>query len=99
VTVGRSIFIRLERTRRRFVLRGEMRYGTALVRDVTPKFLVDYEHSSLESLTADSANLEIPHEALVSLTMGTVEPEFRLRDLFSWLTMRKQRCSKSTTSR
>jgi len=90
VTDRRSIFIRLERTRRSFVLRGEMRYGTALVTDVRPKSLVDYEHSSLESLTADSANLEIPHEALVSLAMGTEEPEFRLRDLFVWLTMRKQ---------
>jgi len=48
VTDRRSIFIRLEKTRRSLVLRGEMRYGTALVTDVMPKSLEDYEQSSLE---------------------------------------------------
>jgi hypothetical protein len=90
VTDRRSIFIRLERTRSSFVLRGEMRYGTALVTDVKPKSLEDCEQSSLESLTADSSNLVVSHEALVSMAMRTEEPEFRLRDLFIWLTMRRQ---------
>src|SRR5712664_3196943 len=65
VTDRRSIFLRLEKTRSSFVLRGEMRYGTALVTDVSPKSLEDYERISLESLTADSANFSVSHESLV----------------------------------
>ena len=72
------------------MLRGEMRYGTALVTDVMPKTLEDYEQTSLESLTADSANFTVPHEALVSLVMRKEEPKFRVRDFFVWLTMRRQ---------
>jgi hypothetical protein len=41
LTERRSILIRQPRTRRGFVLRGEMRYGTALVTDVIPKTLED----------------------------------------------------------
>jgi len=41
VTDRRSIFIRQKKTRSSFVLRGEMRYGTALVTDVIPKTLED----------------------------------------------------------
>ena len=72
------------------MLRGEMRYGTALVTDVMPKTLEDYEQTSLESLTADSANFTVPHEALASLVMRKEEPKFRARDFFVWLTMRRQ---------
>jgi len=90
VTDRRSVFIRHKKTRSSFVLRGEMRYGTALVTDVMPKTLEDYEQTSLESLTADSANLTVSHEALVSLVMRKEEPKFRLRDFFVWLTMRRQ---------
>src|SRR5436309_5514006 len=80
VTDRRSIFIRQEKTRSSFVLRGEMRYGTALVTDVIPKTLEDFAQSTLESLTADSANLTVPHEALISLVMRREEPKFRARD-------------------
>jgi hypothetical protein len=52
VTDRRTIFIRQKKTRSSFVLRGEMRFGTALVTDVMPKTLGDYEQTSLESLTA-----------------------------------------------
>jgi len=90
VTDRRSIFIRQEKTRSSFVLRGEMRYGTALVTDVIPKTLEDYAQSTLESLTADSANLTVPHEALISLVMRREEPKFRARDFLIWLTMRRQ---------
>jgi len=90
VTDRRSVFIRLERTRRSFVLRGETRFGTALVTDVIPKSLEDYEQVSLESLTADTTNFVVPHEAVVSLSMDREEPRFRARDLFVWLTMRRQ---------
>src|SRR5439155_19185092 len=69
LTDRRSIFILQRKTRSSFVLRGEMRYGTALVTDVQPKTLEDYEQTGLESLTADSANLTVSHEALVSLEM------------------------------
>src|SRR3989454_11952200 len=90
VTDRRSIFIRQKKTRSSFVLRGEVRYGTALVTDVQSKTLEDYEQTNLESLAADAANLTVPHEALVSLVMRKEEPKFRLRDFFVWLTMRRQ---------
>ena len=90
VTDRQSIFIRQEKTRSSFVLRGEMRYGTAMVTDVQPKTLEDYEHTSLVSLAADASNIAVPHDAVVSLVMTKGEPNFRLRDLFIWLTMRRQ---------
>jgi hypothetical protein len=90
VTDLRSIFIRQEKTRSSFVLRGEIRYGTALVTDVQPKTLEDYEQTSLESLAADASNVAVPHDAVISLVMTKGEPKFRLQDLFVWLTMRRQ---------
>src|SRR5436309_15114795 len=75
VTDRRSVFILQKKTRSSFVLRGEMRYGTALVTDVMPKTLEDYEQTSLESWTADSATLTVSHEALVSLVMRKDEPK------------------------
>ncbi len=90
VTDRQSIFIRQKKTRRSFVLRYEMRIGTALVTDVTPKTLEDYEQTSLESLTADSTNLTVPHEAVISLAMKADEHKRRRRDFLLWLTMRRQ---------
>jgi hypothetical protein len=90
VTDSRSIFIRQERTRSSYWLRGEMKFGTALVTDVIPKTLKDFEQTSLESLTADSANLTVPHETVASLVLKKEEPEFRPREFFVWLTMRRQ---------
>jgi len=90
VTDRQSIFIHQKKTRSSFVLRGEMRYGTALVTDVQPKTLEDYEHTSLESLAADASNIAVPHDAVISLVMTEGAPKFRLRDLFIWLTMKRQ---------
>lgn len=90
VTEGRSIFIRQKKTRSSFWLRGEMRFGTALVTNVIPKTLEDYEQTSLESLTADSANLTILHEAVISLVMSKGEQKSHVYDFFIWLTMRRQ---------
>ncbi len=90
VTDRRSIFIRQEKTRSSFVLRGEMRYGTALVTDVQPKTLEDYENISPGTLAADASNIAVPHDAVISLAMTKGEPNFRLQDLFIWLTMRRQ---------
>jgi hypothetical protein len=90
VTDSRSIFVRQERTRSSYWLRGEMKFGTALVTDVTPKTLKDFEQTSLESLTADTANLTVPHETVTSLVLKKEEPEFRRREFFVWLTMRRQ---------
>jgi len=90
VTDTRSIFIRQKKTRSSYWLRGEMKFGTALVTDVIPKTLEDYEQTSLEALTADPANITVPHETVVSLVMGKEEPEFRAREFFVWLTMRRQ---------
>jgi hypothetical protein len=90
VTDRRSIFIRHARTRSGFVLRGEMRYGTALVTDVVPKTLGDYERTTIDSLATEVGNFAVPHESVVSFAMRKDEPEFRLLDLFVWLTMRRQ---------
>ena len=90
VTDRRSIFIRQKKTRSSFVLRGEMRYGTALVTDVLPKTLEDYEGTNIESLAADASNVAILHDSVTSLVMNKGEPKFRLQDLFVWLTMRRQ---------
>jgi len=90
VTDRRSIFIRQEKTRSSFVLRGEMRYGTAMVTDVQPKTLEDYEQTTLESLAADASNIAVSHNAVISLVMTKGEPKFRLREFFVWLTMRRQ---------
>jgi len=90
LTDHRSIFIHQKKTRSSFVLRGEMRYGTALVTDVEPKTLEDYNQTSLEWLAADASNIAIPHDAVISLVMTKGEPKFRLRDFFVWLTMRRQ---------
>src|SRR2546430_17046462 len=67
-----------------------MRIGTGLVTDVIPKALDDFEQTSPESLMADDSNLTGPHEAVISLAMRTEEHERRKRDLFLWLTMRRQ---------
>lgn len=90
VTDRRSIFIRQAKTRSGFVLQGEMRYGTALVTDVVPKTLEDYGRTTVDSLAAEAGNFAVPHESVVSFTMRNDEPDFRLRDLFVWLTMRRQ---------
>jgi hypothetical protein len=90
VTDRRSVFIRQKKTRSGFVLRGEMRYGTALVTDVQPKTLEDYEGTNVESLAADSSNIAIPHDSVTSLVMTEGEPKFRLQDLWVWLTMKRQ---------
>jgi hypothetical protein len=47
-----------------------MSYGTTLITDVVPKTLEDYQQVSLESLTADTANIIVPHEAVISLAVG-----------------------------
>jgi len=90
VTDRRSVFIRQKKTRSSFVPRGEMRYGTALVTDVRPKTLEDYEGTDIESLAADSSNIAIPHDSVTSLVMTEGEPRFRLQDLWVWLTMKRQ---------
>ncbi|HEV2390042.1 MAG TPA: hypothetical protein VGS04_04880 [Nitrososphaerales archaeon] len=91
VTDRRSVFMRQPKTRNAFVLRGEMRFGTALVTDVVPKTLEDYARTSLESLAADRVNLVVPHESVTSLAMRKDDPQFRRRDFFVRLTMRRQR--------
>jgi len=90
VSDRRSVFIRQAKTRNGFVLRGEMRFGTALVTDVVPKTLEDYERISLDSLAAEGGNFAVLHGSVTSVAMGKDEPRFRLRELFVWLTMRRQ---------
>src|SRR5207245_5343704 len=81
LTDRQSIFILQRKARSSFVLRGEMRYGTALVTDVQPKTLRDYENTSLDSLAVEASNIAVPHDAVISLLMTKGEPNFRLQDL------------------
>jgi len=90
VTDSKSIFILQKKTRGNFSLRREMRYGTALITDVVPKTLEDYQRTSLESLTADGANITIPHEAVISLALKKEVQKPRAYDFFVRLTMRMQ---------
>ena len=90
LTDRRSIFIRQEKTRSNFWLRREMSYGTALITDVAPKTLEDYEQTTLESLVADSSNFVVPHEAVISLALRKEEQKPRKYDFFVRLTMRMQ---------
>jgi hypothetical protein len=91
VTDRRSIFIRQKKTRGNFWLRREMSYGTALITDVVPKTLEDYEQISLESLSADSANIAIPHDAVLRLALQKEVQKPRSYDFFVRLTMRMHR--------
>jgi hypothetical protein len=90
VTNRRLIFIRQKKTRSKLVLNGEMRYGTALITDVDPPKMGDYDRATLESLKGDPENLVILHERITSLVMKKDAPTFRYRDFFIWLTMRRQ---------
>lgn len=91
VSDRRSIFIRQEKTRSSFTLRGEMKYGTALVTDVASKTLTDYEHSSTDSLSNDTTNITVPHQAVVSLELGKDVQKPGILDFFVRLTMRMQK--------
>jgi hypothetical protein len=91
VTDRRSIFVRQMSKRGNFWLNREIRYGTALITDVVPKSLEDYDQSSLDSLTSDTANITISHDAVISLALKKEEPKPRRFDLFVRLTMRMQK--------
>jgi hypothetical protein len=91
VTDRRSIFIRLKKTRSSFVLRQEMRIGTALVTDVVPRTLEGYAQTNLQTLASDSQNLTVPHEAVTSLAMKADELVHRKRDFFVWTVMKRQK--------
>jgi hypothetical protein len=91
VTDHRSIFILQKNTRGDSWLRREMSYGTTLITDVVPKTLEDYQQVSLESLTADTANIIVPHEAVISLAVGKEKQKARRYDFFVRLTMRMQK--------
>ena len=91
VTDRRSIFIRQRKTRGNFWLRREMSYGTALITDVVPKTLEDYEQTTLESLVTDSSNLVVPHEAVISLAMKKEVQKPRRYDFFVRRTMKMQK--------
>ena len=90
ITDTRSIFIRQKKTRSKFVLSGEMRYGTALVTDVVPPVMEDYKGADLDTMASNPGNLSVPHSTVVSLVLRKEVPAFRYRDFFIWLTMRKQ---------
>ena len=73
------------------MLRQEMRIGTALVTDVMPKTIEEYEQTSLQTLESDSQNLTVPHGAITSLAMKADELVHRKRDFFIWMVMKRQK--------
>ena len=100
VTDRRSIFIRHAKTRSNFWLRGEMRWGTALVTDVMPKTMQDYEETTLERLSEDPTSISIPHEAVVSLSAQAERPSFRPHEFWvKWGWRDRRRSFRSITSK
>ncbi len=91
ITDRRSIFILQPKTRNSFALRGELKWGTALVTDVVPKTLQDYENTSLEALSGEQANLVVPHGSVVSLAMNADKPAFRKYEFWVKWTMKIQK--------
>ncbi len=91
ITDRRSIFIRQPKTRSNFWLRGEMRWGTALVTDAASKTLEDYENANLETLSNDPLNFAVPHESLVSLVVQGDRPTFRAWEFWIKWTMQRQK--------
>ena len=91
VTNRQLIFIQQNKTRSNFWLRCEMSYGTALITNVVPKALEDYQQTSLEALAADSTNIIVPFETVSSLAMKKESPKPGRLDFLVRLTMKKQR--------
>lgn len=91
VTDRRSIFIRQPKTRSDLWLRGEMRWGTALVTDVAAKTLQDYDNADLEQLSNDPMNIAVPHSSVESFVMNGDRPTFRAREFWVRWTMQRQK--------
>lgn len=91
VSSRRSIFISQPKSRSDFWLRGEMRWGTALVTDVAPKRLEDYDGVDLDQLSRQPGNFEVPHDAVVSLAMKSERPAFRPFEFWVKWTMERQK--------
>ena len=91
VTDRRLVFIHQNKTRSTFWLRREMSYGTALITDIAPKTLEDYQQTSLEALAADSTNITVPFETVSSLAMKKETPKPGRLDFLVRLTRKKQR--------
>src|SRR3989442_13107810 len=91
VTNRQLIFIQQNKTRSNFWLHREMSYGTALITNVLPKALEDYQQTSLEALAADSTNIIVPFETVSSLAMKKQSPKPARIDFLVRLTMKKQR--------
>jgi hypothetical protein len=89
VTDRRTIFLRQEKTRKSFWLRGEMKWGTALVTDVMPKTLEDYGNSTLEALVENKENLEVPHDSVTELQLKRGDPSHGQTEFF-WLSLRQK---------
>ena len=91
VTNNQSVFIRQPKTRSSFALRGEMKWGTALVTDVVPRTLQDYEKTNLGMLAREPSNLAVPHESVISLAVNADKPILRRRDFLVKWTMQRQK--------
>ncbi|MBO0889159.1 hypothetical protein J2P12_08690 [Candidatus Bathyarchaeota archaeon] len=68
-----------------------MRFGTALVTDVVPKTLRDYDGIRLEELATGADNIAIPHGTISTLSMRADPIEGRRRDFFVWMVMKRQK--------
>jgi hypothetical protein len=89
VTDRRTIFLRQEKTRKSFWLRAEMKWGTALVTDMVPKTLEDYDNSTIEALVEDKENLQVPHDSVTELQLKRGDPSHGQTEFF-WLSLQQK---------
>ena len=68
-----------------------MKFGTALITDVEPRTLGDYDQTSLGALSVDRMNIVVPHRNITSFSMKADKLKFRLLDFWQLLTMRMQK--------
>ena len=61
-----------------------MNWGTALITDVIPKTLGDFDNASLESQEENRENIIIRHDSVRALSVATGEPKF------FWLNLSKK---------
>jgi hypothetical protein len=67
VTNRRLIFIRLDKVRSTFALRGEMRWGSEIASPVVAKTLKDFEGKDIESLASFPGNFSISNDSVTEL--------------------------------
>jgi hypothetical protein len=80
MTSKRSIFILQPQSRSGWMLRMETWFGSAVITDVRPKALEDYDGTDTDALAAKPDSLAIPHEKVTRLgvSVGRMYPVYRM---------------------